>query len=180
VSDVNADGGRVERIANVDYVSQYRIAYEQVQRAVDDQTDELNGIRDRAVAYAAFIGAATAFLVGSTVKGIAHDATYLALASSGTLVFVVSIIALWRVIRPTKKAWQIRLSGAVLVDDWIDSRDVPKPTDAQLIRALALRYDQMREANEVVLGGLRRSYVTYIVASMIQLAMWIVLAWAHS
>src|SRR5664280_1806938 len=45
-----------------DAAALYRIAYEEGKRALDDQVDELNGIRGRAVQFTAFVGSSTAFL----------------------------------------------------------------------------------------------------------------------
>ena len=57
-----------------------RLAYEEGKRALADQTDELNGIRNRAVSYMAFVGSATAFLVGTGLKAAHRDAWFYSLA----------------------------------------------------------------------------------------------------
>lgn len=159
-------------------VALYRVAYEQSERALDDQTDELNGIRSRAVSFLTFVGAATAFLVGTTVTSATKDALFYTVASLGTLLVVVCIICIFVVLKPSRMyPWQSRLSGEVLVKDWIDGTDVPSPNEAQIVRALALQYDEMRKANEALLGSIRRWYIRLIACGIAQLAVWISLAW---
>jgi hypothetical protein len=159
-------------------VSLYRLAYEESKRTLDDQSSELSEVRQRGVAFVAFVGASTAFLVGTSLAspvrdlifyGIAGLATVLSLA---TLVLVVTLLSPWQ-------SWDYRLSSEVLVSRWIES-DVPAPDEAQFLRALALRYDQMFRDNERKLAVIRRVYVAEILTGTLQLIVWVLLAWVRA
>src|SRR4051812_18524824 len=125
----------------------YRVAYEEGQRTLDDQVDELNGIRTRAVAYLAFVGTATAFLVGTNLKAvdpnldffISRNLLFFLMAGIATALLTLTLLAVIRVLVP-KDGWEIRVSGEDLINDWIES-DVPPPNEAHLLRALTLLYD---------------------------------------
>jgi hypothetical protein len=80
----------------------YRIAYDEGKRLVDTQLAELNGMRDRSVQFLAFVGSATAFLVGTSLGRVGEgtDIAYktaltvsLAIAAS-----VASLAAIYLVI----------------------------------------------------------------------------------
>lgn len=164
-----------ERPPKVRDVALYRIAYEEVQRAVDDQVDELNGVRQRGVQYLAFVGSATAFLVGASLKAVERTAGFYWVAGFATLISLLTLAALIRVLVPWG-AWEYRLSGRRLIDGWIES-EVPAPNEAHLIRALTLRYDEMRSRNEGALRKIRRTYLAEIVFGTFQLILWVSLTW---
>lgn len=155
----------------------YRTAYEEGKRALDDQQDELNGMRTRGVQFTAFVGAATAFLAGTGLKAIHRDATFYVLAIAASALSVLLILLLLVLLRPSKeRKWQYRLSTEVLIGGWIE-REVPLPNEASFLRALAQRYDKMRTDNESLLGWLRKWYQLLIVVGTAQVAVWAALVW---
>jgi hypothetical protein len=155
----------------------YRVAYEESQRTLDDQQDELKGMRDRAVQFTAFVGAATAFLVGTGLHATHRDVTFYVLAGIASVSSGLSIGLLIALLNPwKKKPWEYRLSAKVLIDGWIEN-EVPGPSEAKFLRALAERYDKMRCANEDLLGYLRTWYRWLIIVGSAQVTIWAVLVW---
>ena len=160
------------------YEDLYRIAYLESQRALDDQQDELKGMRDRGVQFTAFVGAATAFLVGTGLHPTHRDASFYFLAGVASALSVVLILLLLRLLIPSSsKLWHYRLSAKALIAGWIET-DVPPPTEGHFLKALAEKYDQMREENEGLLGWLRISYRWLIIVGTAQITMWAALVWA--
>lgn len=153
----------------------YKLAYEESQRTLDDQADELTGIRGRAVQFVAFVGAATAFLVGTSLQTVERDVTFYWLAGIATSMSVLLFVLIIAVLVPWKN-WEYRLSARALIRGWIEA-EVPPPNEAAFLRALAQRYDDMRVNNERVLRPLRRCYVGIIAVGLSQLTLWAALAW---
>src|SRR5690349_1031373 len=85
---------RVGREPETRYEDLYKVAYEESRRTLDDQADELNRIRDRAVQFEVFIGAATAFLVGTGLQAPHRDTTFRILAGVATAASVMMILFL--------------------------------------------------------------------------------------
>lgn len=168
------------RAGDKDWVPVYRYAYDEAKRSLDDQTDELSGIRQRALSFLAFVGAATAFLVGTTVKGYSHtDFLFYALASAATFLILVGVILLFLVLAPIRMPWGYRVSGADLIDCWIQS-EVPVPNEGTFLRTLTREYDKMRETNEAILTRIRWLYISLIVCTAVQLVLWITLTWLRA
>jgi hypothetical protein len=116
----------------------YRVAYVESQRTLDDQQDELKGMRDRAVSFTAFVGAATAFLVGTGLHATNRDVLFYILASLASALSALSIVLLIALLNPSsKRKWNYRMSAASLIDGWIEN-EVPGPSEAQFLRALAM------------------------------------------
>ncbi len=153
----------------------YKIAYDESKRTLEDQIDELNGIRTRAVAYLAFVGTGTAFLVGASLRTLNRDDTFYLLASIGTALLVLTLVAVILVLAPWPR-WEYRLSGRILIRDWIE-HEVPPANEVHLMRALTLRADEMRSHNEQLLGKIRLLYVLEIALGTLQLSLWVTLAW---
>src|SRR4051794_11682018 len=78
----------------------YKIAFDESVRALKDQVDELSGIRTRLVSFLAFIGAATAFLVGSSLTRATRDGAFYGLASLGTILLIATIAIVIALLRP--------------------------------------------------------------------------------
>ena len=155
----------------------YRDVYEESQRSLDDQQDELKGMRDRAVQFTIFVGAATAFLVGTGLTAAHRDWVFYLIASVASLFSVVSVGLLLALLKPSKKhQWNYRLSSKSLIADWIES-DVPVPTEPQFLRALAMLYDDMQDENEILLKPLRQIYQVLMVVGVLQLILWAALVW---
>jgi hypothetical protein len=159
-------------------VGLYRIAYEEGQRALDDQRDELKSIRDRAVSFTAFVGAATAFLVGTGLKTGNRDIVFYVLAGVASALSTVFILLLLALLRPwKKKPWHYRLEPTKLITGWIDT-EIPIPIEARFIRELAETYDGMQAQNEDLLGSLRNWFRWLILVGAAQVTVWAALVWA--
>jgi hypothetical protein len=160
----------------------YKLAYEEGQRTVDDQLSELDSMRQRSVQFLAFVGTATAFLVGTSLRAYPHSeiffilagaATALALATIGLCVAVLNASRkLWS---PTPVDWSFRLSPSVLVK-WIEP-DVHPPSDADFYKHLALHYEEMATENDVPLHRIRNRYLTFLGVGFLQLTLWLAVAW---
>lgn len=162
------------------HTDMYRIAYQEGQRALDDQQDELKGMRDRAVQFTAFVGAATAFLVGSGLHPAHRDAAFYALAGVASALSAVLILLLLALLRPMAgRLWHYRLSAKSLIAGWIET-EVPPPTEAHFLRALAEKYDDMRAENEKLLSLLRTWYRWLVVVGAAQVTVWAALVWVKA
>jgi hypothetical protein len=161
------------------YEDLYQVAYEEGRRTLDDQTDELNRMRDRAVNFAVFVGAATAFLVGTGLQAPRRDSTFYAIAILASALSALMIFLLFMVLNPAKRKkelWNYRLSPKLLIQGWIET-EVPVPSKAQFNKELARVYDDMVMKNETVLGTLRTAYRWLIVVGSAQLMVWAALVW---
>jgi hypothetical protein len=158
----------------------YRVAYQEGQRALNDQQDELKGMRDRAVSFTAFIGAATAFLVGTGLHANHRDALFYSLAGVASVLSAIFIILLSALLSPGhKRQWHYRMEPKKLITGWIET-EVPLPSEAHFFRALAGTYDEMRQINEELLSSLRRLYRWLIVVGAAQITVWAALLWVKN
>jgi hypothetical protein len=160
----------------------YKLAYEEARRSIDDQRDELNGIRGRAVSFVAFVGSATAFLAGSGLRVTTpnRDALFYVLAGIGSIAALWMLYQLYRLLRPSKAlSYEYRMSPTTLIEEWIES-DVPPPNIGQFLRALATEYDAMLQQNEKLLEFLRSHYEKLVVGGSAQLIVWAALVWIRS
>lgn len=156
----------------------YRVAYDQSLRALDDQLDELSGIRGRASAYMAFIGSATAFLVGTGLKATHRDALFYGFALPASVATLVALVTLGLLLRPIA-GWENRMSATVLIDKWID-REVPGPSLADLLKNLALRQDRSRGNNEARLVRIRALYLGVVGSGGLGIVLWSALVWLRA
>ena len=103
----------------------YQVAYELGLRTLEDQRDELNGIRTRAGSFMAFVGSATAFLVGTSVQGSSRGGFFLVVAIVATIFSSLAVVCLLSLLRPRR--FDFRLSPGVLVDRsmMLPCRDLP-------------------------------------------------------
>jgi hypothetical protein len=159
----------------------YKVSYQEGQRALDDQRDELKGARDRAVSFTSFVGAATAFLVGTGLLHVSQkDTLFFTLASIASASSAIYIVLLWTVLKPWKsKQWYYRMRPNALIEGFIEETEVPPPGPGHFYRALAERYDYMRSQNEELLRSLRKWYNLLIVVGAIQVVAWATLVWAR-
>ncbi len=157
--------------------SLYRLAYEQGLRTLEDQRDELNGLRTRACSFIAFVGSATAFLVGTSVGGLQRTDTFRFLAFSATAATFLAIACLILVLRP--RTFDLRLSPKTLVERWIE-RSVPKPSEEDLLRGLAVVLDEMQAGNVAKLAWIRAWYLGLIGFGAIGLSLWTMLVWMNA
>jgi hypothetical protein len=156
--------------------SLYEIAYDEARRALDDQTSELNNIRTRAVGYLAFTGAATAFLAGTGIHSGRRDAAFYAMTivAYGLALIVIALVAL--LLSPWTTPLRKRVDAKLLLARWIE-RDVPVANKADMLREMALWYDEWRRSNESRLDRVRKIYVAAIALGAIQLVGWSILVW---
>ncbi len=156
----------------------YQIAYEEGQRALDDQAGEIRGVRDRAVQFTVFVGAATAFLVGTGLQSAHRDAVFYTLASIASLLSAAMIALLIVVLGPSRSnLWHYRVSARSLINTWIETK-VPPPSNGHFFRRLAEQYDDWRVKNEKLLSGLRKWYRWLIIVGSAQVTVWAALVWA--
>lgn len=178
-------GGSEQGWIRPDRVSLYRVAYEESQRALDDQASELDGMRQRATQFLAFVGSATAFLVAAGLKAPTRDGTFFVLAGLATVTSIATVIlavAILLLVRPSLRHfgrfnWAFRLSAKRLVG-WIEP-EVGGPDEPDFLRAVALRQDGMRECNETNLVMIRYYYAGVIALGLLQVLFWAALVWAR-
>jgi hypothetical protein len=174
-------GGSIARRDADSFVPIYQVLYEESKRSLDDQQDELNRMRDRAVQFIIFVGAATAFLVGTGLTAVHNrDWIFYFLASMATLSSAVSVGLLIALLKPRKgHKWNFRISSQSVIED-IESRDVPVPTESQFMRYLVKLNDEMQIENEKLLAPLRDIYQWLMAVGVLQLIFWAVLVWIRT
>lgn len=152
-------------------------AYNQGLRALDDQRDELNGIRTRVVQFVAFIGSASGFLIGSSLtSGRADDFAFYVVAGLASIASVLMLILTALLLAPSNK-FEYRLDPQVLVHKWIN-RDVPRrPTEAEFLTGLAALQSEMIQDNEGALRKLRNLYRGTILSGLLSILLWIASVW---
>lgn len=167
-----------------DKTSLYEIAVEEGRRALDSQFTQLDSIRQRTVQYLAFVGAATAFLVGTAMRGTqgTRPDIFLVFAGVGVLTVIISLMLTWSILTASKRWWwpvsRFKWDASVsprLLNSWIHPEVGPKPTDADFLQALANQYDDMIETNDGILEAIRRRYRWFLGFGFIQLCVWIML-----
>ncbi|MCD9625633.1 hypothetical protein [Rhabdothermincola salaria] len=152
----------------------YRLAYTESRARVHDQTEELSTMKQRAVQFVAFIGASTAFLVGSVVGNSGSIGAGGQILAGVATVFLIGMLAsLTLLLWPGK--WSLSVQAQPLLTDWIDS-DIHPPGPA-IYKELAEEVDKKADGNELELGRRRWLYVAAILCGMGQLALWIALGW---
>ena len=171
----------------------YQMAYDEAKRAVDDQIAELDSIRQRSVQFLAFVGTATAFLVGTSIgprSSAVRDAWFYGIASAasvGSLALVLLVLVILRgvaVVPPEAETgvrrrlalitWEFRLRPTLLME-WLDASI--KPDTPQFTQALVELYEEMGDWNERWLEWIRKYYAWFIALGVVQLALWGALAW---
>lgn len=162
-----------------DAAALYRLAYEEGKRALDDQVDELNGIRGRAVQYTAFVGSATAFLAATGLRTGTNqrgDWFYVLAVFASTLSFVAIVCLGFLLVPRSRQSFTFRMSSQTLIDDWIEN-EVPGPSEAAMLKELGVEYDELRVKNERALGALRRFYASVVLVGGFAVVAWAGLAW---
>ncbi|MGM7422334.1 hypothetical protein [Cellulosimicrobium sp. ES-005] len=160
----------------------YKLAYAESSRALEFQLKQLEGVRQRTVQYLAFVGTATAFLVGTSLSGSTRDTLFFIVAALGTLIAIASVVLAAHILLLAalrwglpRFQWSFAMSGKRLVE-WIEPQ-VGAPNEVDYIRALTLLNDEAYESNESSLQSLHRSFSTFVVLGFVQLSVWVVLAW---
>ena len=173
-----ASGGSSPKPDIEKHADLYEVAYQEAQRALDDQAGEVKSVRDRAVQFTAFVGAATAFLVGTGLESAHRDAVFYVLASLASALSAALILLLIAVLGPSNRnLWHYRVSATSLITGWIET-EVPLPSNGHFFRRLAEQYDDWRVKNERLLRGIRQSYRWLIIVGSTQVTVWAALVWA--
>lgn len=156
-------------------VNLYRVAFEEGRRGIADQVDELNGMRTRAVSYMAFIGTAAAFLVTTTLRSAIPGGAFYLIAILATISVTWATVQLCRVVRP-RLPFTIRFDPRDIITNFID-REIPRPTEAQLLRSLAGWSARYIEENEESLRRIRYRFSHVIMFGGGGLLLWTVAVW---
>jgi hypothetical protein len=177
-SEVPDGSGRANesaRFNSVLAIELYKIAYQEGLRALVDQQDELKGIRNLAVQFTSFVGAGTVVLVAAGVNAAHRNTLFYFLIATASGLSVLLMVLLFFMFQPSRrKLWHYRISASTLIAGWIEN-DVPPPSEALFLRAMANQYDEMRNENERTLSPIRALYRWLITVGSLQLALWAVL-----
>lgn len=161
----------------------YEVARDEELRRLELQRAEVEGIRARTAQFLAFVGAGTAFLVGSSLSSSDRDLVFYLIAGGATLISAFTIMTAISVfvggVRPKRRMtarWSFTLRpGTVLraVESDIE------PTESQLNAYLARLYAKMADENLPVLNRLRLQYLTFLSVGSAQLLSWVSLLWVR-
>jgi hypothetical protein len=156
----------------------YRLAYDLGLRTLDDQRDELNGIRTRAGAYMAFVGSATGFLVGTTLRGASAESGtwFFPVAAAGTATFIIALIYMARLLSPGLE-FDFRQSPEIIITDYIETQIPQLPSKTQVLRDLSLEWNASIIENEGNLKPLRKRYRAVIIWGGASLVFWTSAIW---
>lgn len=166
-----------------------RVAYEEGKRLVDDQLAELDSMRQRSVQFLAFVGSATAFLVGTGLASTVDDRPSgwllsAAAASSLTVimllleaVILLSLVSRTSKMLPTRHEWNFRLEPKVIVKAWVNRDLGAAPEEIDLYVELAEHYSDMADENDHPLAVMRTCYWLFLVVAFAQLMAWGALVW---
>lgn len=166
-----------------DQLALYTIAYDEGKRTINDQLSELDSMRQRSVQFLAFIGSATAFLVGTSLKSVARPAEFYFVAVAATVLTLASVVLCILLLRASRKTfgkgddWDFRVSPNRLLL-WIEA-EVGQPSSTDFVRALAVHYGKMIETNERALQAVRTRYMVFLLITVGQLILWLILAWFY-
>lgn len=172
-------------------VELYEDAYQEAKRSVDAQMSELDSMRARAISFVAFVGSATAFLIGSSLKategvGVRPEGFYF-FSSVATILSALTVVALigllltlvpW--IDEDKRRrfglvrWNFRMSATQIMKNWVEPKSIPK---SHYFRSMALVYDRSAEKNMKPLRGMRTLFAVVLVCGSLQLVAWSALLW---
>lgn len=160
----------------------YRVAFDESVRTLKQQTDELSAIRQRLVQFLAFVGTATAFLVGTALHPestpIPRGHEFMPLCIAGTAAMGVTLVLTLILLYPRTTPLTVVSSARDILDDI--HRDVsPTDTEAHLLHNLAWYYDGYVEENKPVLTRARWIYFLAIGSGALQLGIWIALVWTQ-
>jgi hypothetical protein len=193
----NASGRRVT--GNPDAVELYKVIYDEARRLLDDQLAELSTIRTRTVQYLAFIGTATAFLVGTSLSTGEESNVFWGLAASASLLLVAALLRgiqvlsgmFWlrpadddgkkrRRFRQPEMSFHFGISKLVQqVDKPIDVKPANFHARAQLFKGLALQAEKYFFENESIVKRVKNAYLWCIGLGFLQLIIWGVVAWRY-
>ncbi len=166
---------------NQENAALYRVAYEEGRRALDDQTAELENMRGRAVQFLAFVGVGTAFLVGAGLRAVRDadkDRLFYSLAVAASVATLVAILFTC-LLMSRRISWGYRADAKAITESMIE-RQVPGPTEASLLRDLALACADNKNENDKVLKRLRARYLVVVIAGSVGIVLWSSLVWVRA
>ncbi|MGU3651857.1 hypothetical protein [Mycolicibacterium sp. A43C] len=160
------------------HTSMYKVAFEASVNALKTQVDEVNNIRQRLVAFLAFVGSTTGFLAGSALNataGNSRPAAFYLLAGLATALVLVLIGYTIKVLAPSSAPLQRAANAKKIISGYIE---VDFPTnEGHLLRNLALYNARGAEDNRAILADLRRKYVRAIGVGAVELVCLVALVW---
>jgi hypothetical protein len=162
----------------------YKIAFDESVRTLKQQNEELSAIRQRLVQFLAFVGTATAFLIGTSLRpeegstAVTRGPEFLPLCSAGTVAMVVTLGLTLVLLYPRTTPLTVVSSAREILDGI--HRDVsPTDTEAHLLHDLAWYYDGYVKENAAILAKARWYYFSAIGAGVLQLSIWTALIWTQ-
>jgi predicted nucleotidyltransferase len=168
-------------VTRPDGLELYKLAYAEAKARVEGQREELTAARNRVVSFLAFIGASTAFLVGSALRGAQRDSTYDVLAIGATVLFGLAVVLALQVLlavgrRFRRFRWEFHEATEdmlVFIDQMVPS----KQDETSLNQHLAYAYRNHWLHNEEMLRTIRKAYVASIALAALQLGLWFAIVW---
>lgn len=168
-------------------------------RALEKQLNALDSMRNRSIQLVVFSGAATAFLVGSTLSDnvdrgglfypVAIMATIMSVLALLFLVFLLTAITFspddsmdgrqvssLRGRRPRLAGWNYLISPECYLDEWLGPGKPTREPDV-FYRALARDMQKRIDNNDRHLFWIHRWYICFIVTTVGQLVAWTSAAW---
>ena len=187
------------RKADPNFTDVYKVGFEEGKRAVDAQLGELEAIRSRSMVFLAFTGAATSFLIGTSLGASKVSFFFFALAIPATILWLLALIlCLTVLIAPTKATdllspwkwwpkpqsmvmqWQFRMNPlSITIRPNPTSGNSRPGSEADIFQALAVALDRMRQHNDDKMQLIRRRYWLFVITATFQLMLWTVLAWLY-
>lgn len=177
------DGNGAAREPASDY-PQYELARGEELRRLEHQRDELDSMRTRASQYLAFVGAATAFLVGNGLENADRDALFYAIAAFASLISATAIYLGVAVFLGGGKLaggevgkYAFTLNSLVVLRTV--EADVPHANPSQVSAYMTRLYAEMADGNAPVLAAARRQYRWFLGTGASQVLGWTILLWAR-
>lgn len=177
-----AQQNRAAQTATDESAKLYKVAFDESVRTLEQQTSELSAIRQRLVQFLAFVGTATAFLVGTSLKpettASPRGHWFMPLCIAGTAAMAMTLVLTLILLYPKLTELTVVSSARDILDGI--HRDVsPTNTEAHLLHDLAWYYDGYVKENAPILTRARWIYFSAIGAGAIQLGIWIALVWTQ-
>ena len=163
----------------------YAKAAEIAKDSLDDQLAELDAMRGRAVQFLAFVGSATAFLVGTAISGAEmRGGWFAAIGGAASVGFVALLVLLRSLLTGSARwwggpamDWNLRQDATTLTE-WLDERG-SRISQAAFYRYLVESYREQTVDNDGYLRALRRRYIAFLYLGSGGLLVWGALAWFY-
>jgi hypothetical protein len=150
-----------------------QLAYEEAKRAIDRQSDAVDGLRGRAGILLAAVSLATSFFGGLALSDDDLSTFGIVAAIVAIIAFAAAAATCVAVLWP-RAAWRFNLSAKLIVRQL----DATGPSEATAYRELALRHEANYDANEAHLvrrfAGLFWLFRAACVALGVEVLAWLV------